>query len=248
MLERLIAPLLYFPSAAHEGWPAQFGLAYETVTLTPAGGPALHGWWFPAPRPVASLLFCHGNAGNISHRLDNVARLVGVGFSVLIFDYRGYGLSQGRPTERGLTEDARAAWQHFLALAQPPRYIFGRLLGGAVALALAEQIAGDDLAGLILESTFTSLGDMAGQVFPLPGLKRLIRGYPSLARLKRMQRPLLIIHGQRDELIPFAHGQRLFQAANQPKSFYPIAGAGHNDTYLIGGRDYLERLVAFAVN
>jgi fermentation-respiration switch protein FrsA (DUF1100 family) len=246
MWDKLIAPFLYFPTRAHESSPEQYGLTYADITLTPEDAVSLHGWWFSTPQAMASLLFCHGNAGNISHRLDNIAHLVAVGFNILIFDYRGYGLSQGQPSEAGLYQDAMAAWDHFLELASPPRLIFGRSLGGAVAIELARHVQKDGLDGLIIESTFTSLGDMAGQVLPLPGIKWLVDGYPSLHRLKTVQTPLLAIHGERDELIPFRQGQQLFEAANPPKFFYPIPKAGHNDTYLVGGRSYFERLVSFA--
>ncbi len=246
MWDKLIAPFLYFPTRAHESSPEQYGLTYADITLTPENAVSLHGWWFSTPQAMASLLFCHGNAGNISHRLDNIAHLVAVGFNVLIFDYRGYGLSQGQPSEAGLYQDAMATWGHFLDLASPPRLIFGRSLGGAVAIELARHVQKEGLDGLIIESTFTSLGDMARQVLPLPGIKWLVDGYPSLHRLKTVQTSLLVIHGERDELIPFQQGQQLFEAANPPKFFYPIPQAGHNDTYPVGGRSYFERLVSFA--
>ena len=208
-------------------------------------GVQLHGWFFPHSKPVATLLFCHGNAGNISHRLENAYHLLRTGFQVLLFDYRGYGHSSGEPSEEGLYTDAAAAWAH---LAQredtvgAPRIIFGRSLGGAVAVELATRVGAD---GLIIESTFTSIRTLARLVFsfPLPGLP--IK-YDSLSKIGRVTMPLLAIHGKRDELIPFADGELLFEAAPEPKTWYPIPGAGHNNTYLVGGEVYFQRLAKFA--
>jgi fermentation-respiration switch protein FrsA (DUF1100 family) len=251
ILEKLISLFVYFPLRTHEAAPERYGLAYEDVWLTTEDKVTLHGWWFQADNPIASLLFCHGNAGNISHRLDNVRHLVECGFNVFIFDYRGYGLSQDAPSERGLYQDTLTAWTYFLEKTPAngsPRLIFGRSLGGAVAIRLAEQAQGPDLDGLIIESTFASLKAMAQKFYPLPGLSRLIKAYPSLNRLPRICIPLLVVHGEQDDLIPFEQGRQLFEAANPPKFFYPIPGAGHNDTWLVGGKNYFNRLVSFAQN
>jgi fermentation-respiration switch protein FrsA (DUF1100 family) len=207
----------------------------------------LHAWFFPHPKPLATFLFCHGNAGNVSHRLENVAYLLQTGFQVLLFDYRGYGHSSGRPSEQGLYRDAATAWRHMVERADTagaPRISFGRSLGGAVAMHLATRAGAD---ALILESTFTSIHTLARLVFPLP-LPVLPVKYDSLSRVGQLKMPLLVIHGERDRLIPFAEGQALFEAAPEPKAWYLVPGAGHNDTYRVGGDAYLHQLAAFVAN
>jgi fermentation-respiration switch protein FrsA (DUF1100 family) len=250
MLDSLLASFIYYPERDWWATPEVFGLAYESVTFSAADGISLHGWFFPHPRPVASMLFCHGNAGNISHRLENVQSLVEAGFQVFLFDYRGYGRSQGKPSEQGLYLDADAAWAHLCERAGPdgvPLVIFGRSLGGAVAIQLATHADGAD--ALIIESTFTSLGGMVRQVLGgLPGFDRLADGYTSLDKIGHVHLPLLVIHGDRDELIPVAQGQTLFEAANEPKAWYPIPSAGHNDTFVIGGAAYFEQILKFVEN
>ena len=247
MLDSLLASFIYYPEQEWWATPEVFGLAYESVTFAAADGASLHGWFFPHPQPVASMLFCHGNAGNISHRLENVGVLVEIGFQVFLFDYRGYGRSQGRPTESGLYLDAEAAWAHVQQRVNPgeaPLVIFGRSLGGAVAIHLATGAEGAD--ALIIESTFTSLGAMVRYVLGgLPGIDRVADGYISFDKIAALHVPLLIIHGERDELIPIAQGRALFEAANQPKTWYSIPGAGHNDTFVVGATAYFEQLVRF---
>lgn len=247
MLDRLLARFIYYPEWAWWATPEVFGLIYETVAFTAKDGTLLHGWFFPHPQPIVSMLFCHGNAGNISHRLENVQLLVNAGFQVFLFDYRGYGRSQGNPSEGGLALDADAAWAHLRERAGSdgaPLVIFGRSLGGAVAIQLATHAEKAD--ALIIESSFTSLWGMVRHVLGgLLGVDQLGDGYPSQDRIRRVHMPLLVIHGEEDELIPIAQGHALFEAANPPKSWYPIPGAGHNDTVDVGGVDYLERIVKF---
>jgi fermentation-respiration switch protein FrsA (DUF1100 family) len=192
------------------------------------------------------MLFCHGNAGNVSHRLENVAHLLRSGFQVLLFDYRGYGHSSGQPSEEGLYEDATAAWTALVerADASTPRIIFGRSLGGAVAVDLATREEAD---GLIIESTFTSIRSLTRLFLPLT-LPDLPVKYDSLSKIGEVSTPLLVVHGERDELVPFADGKALYEAARGIKSWYPIPGAGHNDTYVVGGERYFHRLAAFAAS
>lgn len=247
MLEWLVNRFLYFPTSRWVTTPANLGLEAEEVFLSPESGVRLHAWFFPRSEPLATLLFCHGNAGNASHRLENVARLLQIGFQVLLFDYRGYGHSSGQPSEQGLYRDAATAWKHLAERAETadaPRIIFGRSLGGAVAIDLATRAEAD---ALIVESTFTSAHTMARLLFPFP-LPSLPVEYDSLSKIGRLNTPLLVLHGERDELIPFAEGRALFQAASEPKSWYPIPGAGHNDTYLVGGDAYFHRLATFAAD
>ena len=247
MLDWLANRFIYFPTSRWMTTPADLGLEAEDVFLTPEPGVRLHGWFFPHSRPLATLLFCHGNAGNASHRLENVVGLLQTGFQVLLFDYRGYGHSGGRPSEQGLYRDAETTWAHLVERADTagaPRIIFGRSLGGAVAIDLATRVEAD---ALIVESTFTSIHTIARLLFPLP-LPALPVEYDSLSKIERLKLPLLVIHGERDELIPFAEGQALFEAAPEPKSWYPIPCAGHNDTYRVGGDDYFHRLATLVVD
>lgn len=247
MLELLVNRFIYYPEPRWMMTPADLNLESEEVFLTPEPGVQLHAWFFPHPEPLASLLFCHGNAGNVSHRLDNVAHLLRIGFQVLLFDYRGYGHSSGQPSERGLYRDATTAWTCLVERADAagiPRIIFGRSLGGAVAVDLATRVRAD---GLIVESTFTSIQALTRLVLPLP-LPALPVKYDSLSKIGRLHAPLLAIHGEQDELIPLAEGRALFEAAPEPKAWYAIPGAGHNDTYLVGEEAYFRRLASFAAN
>jgi len=247
MLEWLVDRFLYFPTSRWVMTPADLGLEAEDVFLSPEPGVQLHAWFFPRSEPLATLLFCHGNAGNISHRLENVAYLLRTGFQVLLFDYRGYGHSSGHPSERGLYRDAATAWVYLAERADTvdaPRIIFGRSLGGAVAIDLATRVDAD---ALISESTFTSAHTMARLLVPFP-LPPLPVEYDSLSKIGKLEMPLLALHGERDKLIPFAEGRALFEAAPEPKAWYPIPGAGHNDTYLVGGEAYFQRLATFVTD
>ena len=253
VLQSIMSSFIYYPDPHWWATPADLGLTAEEIDLSPEQGVRLHAWFFPLSQPfegrgmepLATLLFCHGNAGNVSHRLENVYHLLQSGFQVLLFDYRGYGRSSGQPSEEGLYRDAEAAWAYLVEredTARIPRILFGRSLGGAVAVELATRVEAD---GLIVESTFTSIRTLARLVFPLP-LPPLPVRYDSLSKIGQIKTPLLAVHGEEDELIPFADGQALFEAAPEPKAWFAIPGAGHNDTYVVGGEAYFQRLVAFA--
>jgi fermentation-respiration switch protein FrsA (DUF1100 family) len=235
--EALERSLIYVPSRELAGTPADFGLAYREVWFRAEDQVRLHGWLVPGRVPL-TLLWCHGNAGNISHRLDNIRAFHDrLGIGVFIFDYRGYGRSDGIPTEAGLYRDARAARDTLIReLGIPADRIvyFGRSLGAAVALDLALSYPPP---ALVLETPFLSVTTMANRVLPGSGYLFKTR-FDSLARVGRLQSPLLILHGDADEVVPFEHGRQIFQAAPQLKTFYTIRGAHHNDTYLVGGNDY----------
>jgi fermentation-respiration switch protein FrsA (DUF1100 family) len=192
------------------------------------------------------ILFCHGNAGNISHRLDNVARLLERELQVFIFDYRGYGKSAGRPSEKGIYLDGLAAYDYLVREAQIPAdkiILFGRSLGAAVAVEIALQ---REICSLILESAFTSTKDMAKAMVLFRPLSPFVpSNYDNLGKIAQIRTAKLIVHGDQDEIVPFAMGRRLFARALQPKEFYPIRGAGHNDTYFVGGESYFRRLATF---
>ncbi|MFQ6015976.1 MAG: alpha/beta hydrolase [Anaerolineae bacterium] len=239
---------IYYPSRFPEGFwqPELFGLSVQDIYFSAEDGVKLHGWFAPSPGAPVTLLFCHGNAGNITHRLENVKGLVDLGLNVFIFDYRGYGRSEGTPSEEGLYLDAVTAYDYLLShdrVNQGKLYLFGRSLGGAVAVELALR---RPVAGLIIESAFTSVPDMARAVLPYFPVHLFVQTrFDSLSKISKVKVPILIIHGTADTVVPFRHGQRLFQAANEPKQFYQIAEANHNDTYIVGGRAYFERMAKF---
>lgn len=243
--DSLLRHYLFFPERDLAASPRDLGLPYENIWLTTVDDVRLHGWLIPNIDSPATLLFLHGNGGNISHRLDNLKRLFDAGLQIFILDYRGYGQSDGQPSEQGTYDDAAAAWQWLTDEIGGAIVVFGRSLGGAIATWLAAQ---SDVApaGLILESTFTRGRDVAETLVPLPGLARMIPDlYPTLDRIDRIQTPLLCIHGSDDELIPVAHARRLYEAASEPKSLYIVDGGRHNDTYVVGGSSYIQRLTGF---
>lgn len=233
---------IFFPDAQLVTTPAAVGLDYEEVYFSTDDGVRLHGWFVPASGARWTILWLHGNAGNISHRVDNLGQMhQRLRVNVFLFDYRQYGRSQGTISERGTYLDAQAALRTLRQrtdLDAQAIVLFGRSLGSAVAVDLAVH---QPCRAVILESPFTSVSDMAARVVPLLPIGRLLQTrYDSLAKIPRLTVPLLILHGDRDDVVPIEQGQRLFAAANAPKTFYTIPGAGHNDTYLVGGALYWQ--------
>jgi len=238
---------VYHPSPWIErDWARTSGLPLEDVWFRSADGHALFGWYLAAPKMSSVLLWCHGNAGNIIHRLDNLAQLHEAGLSVFLFDYRGYGRSAGRPSESGLYDDALAAYTYLLETRaiQPQRMvIFGRSLGAAVGgdLALRRPVA-----GLILESAFPSVEAIAkAYVSGLPAHWLLRARFDLAERLRKITIPVLVIHGDNDRVVPFELGRQVFEIANPPKAFYAVPGADHNDLFVVGGRPYYRRMKTF---
>jgi hypothetical protein len=239
---------IYFPVKYPGGYwqPETFGVQVEDCYFNAADGVRLHGWLATHEKPIATLLWCTGNAGNISHRLDNLARLVKLPINVFIFGYRGYGRSEGSPNENGVYLDALAAYDYLASRPDIDRnkiVLFGRSLGGSVAVDLATK---RPCAGLILESTFTSAQDMAKSSFGFIPVHLFIKTkFDSINKINRLHVPLLLIHGSQDRTVSIRLGKKLFAAANEPKEFYEIAGADHNDTYIVGGQAYFNRLLDF---
>jgi fermentation-respiration switch protein FrsA (DUF1100 family) len=238
--------LIYFPLRGHDATPGALGLPHEELALRAEDGVGVHGWFLPVKGSRRVVLVSHGNAGNVSHRLDR-ARLIQLRLAadVLLFDYRGYGRSEGSPDEAGTYRDARAAYRWLREQGHGPERIvlFGESLGSAVALDLALDA---EARALVLESPFTSIPDMARAVYWFVPVWPLVRTrYDNLAKVPRLHMPLLVLHGERDEIVPFAQGRRLFEAAPEPKRFYAIPGAGHNDTYVTGGEPYWRTLREF---
>lgn len=225
--------------------PAAVGLAYESVQIDTEDGETLRAWWLPHPDPRGTVLFQHGNAGNISHRLDSLTIFHRLGLNVLIYDYRGYGQSSGSPSESGLYSDARATWQWLVNEAgmSPDRIVlFGRSLGAAVAARLATEV---DAAGLIVESSFTSVPDIGAEVYwwlPVRWLARIQLATSDHVADAGM--PVLVVHSRDDEIIPFSHGQRIYEQAGQPRQFLEIEG-DHNSGFMVSGELYRDGLDRF---
>jgi pimeloyl-ACP methyl ester carboxylesterase len=249
----LFDSLIFHPAPGVDLTPEALGVPGEEVFLETEDAVRIHGFWIPAQDEDGTvladvsraILFLHGNAGNASHRLPNAVHLARLGAAVLLLDYRGYGRSEGRPTEHGVYADARAGLAQLTGERGFPEsriVVFGRSLGGAVAVELAR---GRPLGGVILESAFTSAHEMARRVFGF-GFGPLTRGrFDSLAKLDELRAPLLFLHGDRDEIVPYDLGRALYEAAPEPKSFTTIRGAGHNDTVQVGGQPYFDRIGRF---
>ena len=246
-LDRL---MIYFPERAIAATPADVGLAYSDVYLTTGDGVRIHAWHVPGESRT-TLLWLHGNAGNISHRVDNIAVLNELtGLSVLIVDYRGYGLSEGSPSENGLYLDAEAALKYLTSEVglDPVEDIvlFGRSLGVGVA---AEMATRHSVRCVILESGFTSVMDMAKATQPdwlVYLLKPMIDArYDSLSKLGLIDSPVMIVHGEQDDIVPFSMAGELYEAATEPKRFHAVRGAMHNNVYERGGTPYFEALSDF---
>ena len=215
------------------------------MQLLAADGTRLHGWFVPATSPRGTLLFSHGNAGNIGHRLDSIRQFHSLGLNVLIYDYRGFGASEGKPTEAGTYLDVKAAWDYLLEermIAAQEIIIFGRSLGAAMATELASQ---NRSAAVILESAFTSVPDMAASIYPWLPVRLLSRyQYNNLEKVSLISSPLLVIHSRADEIVPYVHAERLFAAANEPKQFLELSG-GHNDGNHVSHDVYMQTLRRF---
>lgn len=237
--------MIFYPTSRLEASPADIGLEYESVSLTTSDQVQLHGWFIPAGDEKRGLLFFHGNAGNISHRLDSLRIFHDLGLSTLIIDYRGYGQSKGSISEQGLYLDGEAAWDYLTQIKGiPPRQtmVFGRSLGAAVAAHVASR---KRPGGLILESAFTSVPEMGGRMYPYMPVRLLSRyDFDTKKTLLAVSCPVLIIHSPHDDIIPFENGQHLYEAALEPKRFLEIRG-DHNGGFLASGKTYIEGIDSF---
>jgi fermentation-respiration switch protein FrsA (DUF1100 family) len=240
--------LVFFPdmpSRTVGPGPDSIGLAFEPVEIVTEDGVKLDAWYVPAQQPRGVVLFFHGNAGNISHRLDSLRIFNALNLDTLIFDYRGYGRSEGKVSEQGTYRDGEAAWRYLRekrGIAAAEIVLFGRSLGAAIAAYVASR---HTPGALILESGFVSVPDMAAALYPWMPARRLARiKYPTGEYLKAVSCPVLIVHGRDDEIIPFDQGRKLFERAREPKHFLEFRG-GHNDGFLVSGRRYLDGLDSF---
>ena len=253
-----VMALIYFRQSAlvflpemdrgHRASPADIGLPFVALTLATSDGEALDGWHVQAKpgRDARGLvLFFHGNAGNIGHRLDYLGMFHALGFATLIIDYRGYGKSSGSPSEPGTYLDADAAWRHatqVLGYSTKRIVVCGESLGGGVA---AQLTVNHRPGALVLASTFTSVPDLGAELYPLLPIRLLANiEYNTLERLTRINCPLLVIHSRDDDIIPYRHGRRLFEAARAPKQFIEMTG-GHNEGFVFAREDWVRQLDGF---
>ena len=242
--ERLIGAMLFRPVSGSEIRPERLGLDGQDVFLETEDGVGIHGFWLPVEGADKALLFLHGNGGNASYALPSASRFLRFGVSVLVLDYRGYGLSEGTPTEAGLYLDAEAGLDYLVEVQGFPQdriLVLGQSLGGAVAVHLAQERS---LGGVILESTFDSLAGVVRSRLPFVDLM-LSGRFDSDRKIARLESPVLFLHGDRDGTVPLEAGKRLFSKAPDPKAFVVIEGARHNDVAEVGGRLYFDRIGDF---
>ncbi len=234
---------IFYPERELCGFPSDDGMAYEDVHLHSPDERMIHGWFIPG-RGKTVVLFFHGNGGNISHRIEKIHLLFYPEISLLMIDYRGYGRSHGKPSEKACYRNALTSWEYLVRSRHfDPKQIvlFGESLGGAVAIDLASK---KNVGAVILESTFPNIGMVANRF--VPGISILLKKkFDSLSKISSVHVPLLQLHGDEDDLVPHALGRKLFEAANEPKVFYTIKGAQHNDTYTVGGETYVQTIHQF---
>ena len=239
--------LVYYPEIGREVTvtPQSYGLKFETVEIPTSDGENLQAWWVPVDGARGTVLFFHGNAGNISHRLDYLLMFNRLRHSTLIVDYRGYGKSTGTPSEEGTYRDAEAAWDYLRnARNTGPRdvVVAGESLGGAVATWLAARI---EPRAVLLFSTFTSATDLGAGVYWFLPVRLLSRiGYDNRENLKRIRVPVFIAHSRDDDIVPFSHGKALYEAASEPKAFLEMRG-GHNEGFVFTRQEWVSQLGAF---
>ncbi len=236
---------LYFPTREIEGTPNDIGLKYEDVYFDTEDGVRLNGWFIPANNAKGTILFCHGNGGNISHRFDSIAIFNKLGCEIFIFDYRGYGRSAGRPNEQGTYLDALAAYEYLTKQKNRKSnriVLFGRSLGGAIAIDLATKV---EASALIVESSFTSTVNIAREIYPFLPVKWIVTmKYDSISKIDSIKIPKLIIHSRDDDLIRFHHGRELFEKAREPKKFLELRGS-HNEGFLLMEEEYTKKIGEF---
>ena len=240
--------LLYYPDMPGRNLatsPENIGLTYQNIELITEDNIKLHGWFIPNDKTNETVLFFHGNAGNISHRLESIEIFHRLGLNVFIIDYRGYGQSEGKTTEKGTYRDAEAAWNYLnktRGISSQHIIIFGRSLGASIATWLANK---HTPAGLIIESGFTSVASMGQRLYPFLPIRWLTHfRYDTRQYVKNVSCPVMIAHSSDDEIIPYAEGLEIFQTAPEPKIFLDMRG-GHNDGFIVSGSDYIDGLRSF---
>lgn len=234
---------LFYPIREMEVSPKEVGLDFEEVNLKTAANVKLFGWFIPSKDAKYTILFCHGNAGNISHRIEKLKFFNQLGCNVFIFDYRGYGISKGRPSEKGFYLDVRAAYDYLLSKNTPAAQIigYGESLGGAVIIDLAYK---NKMRALILESTFSSVKDMIGRSFPLLPYWLLSSRFDSVSKIKSIGIRKLIIHSINDEIVPYGVAEKLYEASAPPKEMVRVHG-GHNSCFYESKKLFAEKISDF---
>ncbi len=240
---------MFMPEALEtiEAEPTAFALPADDQWFATEDGVTLHGWWIPHHTPRATILFCHGNTGNLGYYLSVFRYLTRLGVSIFAFDYRGYGQSEGRPSEAGIYHDARAAWRHLttsIGIVPDDILLFGHSLGGAVAIDLATQQA---IPAMIIQSTFTDMRSIARHLHS-PAHLVAKNAFRSIEKIGALSMPKLFIHGDDDRKIPLTMGRELFEAAPDPKAWYSVSGGLHNDLHRAGGDAYLDVLAQFVAD
>ncbi len=241
----LAVKFIFFPEKVIELYPTQWELTFEEILFESPDGLKLHGWFFPGGPPNRTLIYFHGNAGNIGDRLPKIKKLHGLGMNVFLFDYRGYGGSEGKPSLTGAVDDSLAAYRWVVARPDvDPNHIilYGESLGGALALEVARQ---ERHAAVILESTFTSVRDMAKSFYRLIPRFLVPDVYRSIDTIRQVHEPILILHGLRDGVVPHTMGKRLYEAAPQPKRFVLFPEATHSDIHEVGHEEYIRAIDEF---
>jgi fermentation-respiration switch protein FrsA (DUF1100 family) len=237
--------MVYRPTAEMATTPGAAGLPFESVTLTTDDGMRLSAWFVPVQNARGAVLFCHGNGGNMSHRIETLRQFADLGLDAFIFDYRGYGGSEGAPDEEGTYRDAAAAWRHLIETrGLPPErsVIAGRSLGGAIAAQLAAEQAP---AALVIDSAFASIAAMGRRQYPWLPVRLLSRiEYDARAHVRRVRCPVLVLHSTDDELIPIEDGRAVWEAAPHPKQFVALRGA-HGQAHVVDADRYIGALDAF---
>ncbi len=239
---------IYFPEKAIAATPSYLGLPFEDIYFKTADGVELNGWFIPAKQASATLLFAHGNAGNISHRLEKITLFNKLGLDIFIFDYRGYGRSKGKPDEKGLYLDGKAAYDYLISqrkISAENILLYGESIGGTVIIDLATKVK---IKALITEGTFTCAKDMIKVIYPFVPPAIFVSRFDSVSKIKNITAPKLIIHSVDDEMIPFSLAEKLFQAVAPPKQLLKIRG-GHNsafsdseEIFLSGIREFLKSI------
>ncbi|MGO4880893.1 MAG: alpha/beta hydrolase [Bryobacteraceae bacterium] len=240
----IVSRLIYQPTRYPGGWwHTQTDLGAQDVWLRSRDQVRLHAWWIETPGSRLATLYLHGNGGNLANRPGHLREMIAAGSSVLIPDYRGYGKSDGRPTERGLYLDADAAYDHLIGMGYSPDKIVvqGESLGAAVAVDLASR---RPCAGVILECPFTSFSAEAGRFVPWIG-RLFASGFQTRRKIGRVHVPVLVIHGDEDRTVPYDMGRAVYEAANEPKWFWTVEGAAHQDIVAVAGDRYHARLLEF---
>ena len=237
---------VFYPDRNIEQDPSSIGLEFEEVMVTTSDGQVLYPWWIPKANATQTLLFFHGNAGNISHRLEKISFFHEMGVNIFIVDYRGFGKSTGSPTEKGVFMDAQAAYDYLTQqknISAQSIVVYGASLGGAISIDLVSK---NEVAGLITDSTFTSAVDMAKLMFPWAPSALLSVKFDSIGKIQNIHVPKLMFHSTDDATIPYALGQKLYDVAPEPKTFVTTVG-GHNDEHIVS-RELLEENVLTFLN